>query len=134
MLGVSKTILREAMKSLEAVGILTISGGNGIFVSELDYERLVGHISYAVLGCPEDFDNLVRMRLMIEVAALEYILENADEDDMTRLKRLCDREAHAETPEEYLASDMEFHKELVACAKNHSSSNYARFSTFSSPI
>lgn len=135
MLGISKTILREAMKSLEAVGIVEINVGNGMFVSDVDYSKLVGHLSYAVRRCPQDFIHLVKTRMLLEVGSLDDVLENIQMDDLVRLEDICDREANAETPEEYLECDMGFHKELVACSKNPLIIELsAFFSVFSSHI
>ena len=45
MLGVSRNILREALKSLQAVGLIEIRVGDGTYVTDFDYSRIMSHIS-----------------------------------------------------------------------------------------
>ncbi len=117
-MGVSKTILREALKSLETVGILEIRGGDGIYVSDVDFPALAEHLSFAFLRNPHDIRHLAKTRLIFEVGAVEDVIENADEEDFARLSKICDKLEHAKSVAEHVASDREFHKELVAITHN----------------
>lgn len=118
MLGVSKTILREALKSLESVGIVKINSGNGVFVSEMDYLGLVDNLSFALQIAPHEFKHLVRTRIAVEVGALDEVIENIGDDDFKELERLCDEFERVESVDEYIAVECEFHRGLIAASRN----------------
>ncbi len=117
-LGVSRTVAREALKALEAVGILRISAGNGIYVAEHVFPALVDHISFALLRSPQEFRHLLRTRMAIEVGALEEVLENIDEGDLEALELACAKLESAESAGEYVAAEMEFHGGIIAATRN----------------
>jgi DNA-binding FadR family transcriptional regulator len=47
-LGVSRNVTREAIRALQATGILDIQPGNGIFVAEFGFEALANHFNFVI--------------------------------------------------------------------------------------
>ncbi len=117
-MGVSRTILREALKSLAAVGILEIRGGAGIYVGDADYLALMEHLTFSFMRNPLEFRYLAKARLIFEVGAIEDAIENADADDFIRILKICSRLENAKSVGEHVTNDREFHKELVAMTHN----------------
>jgi GntR family transcriptional regulator, transcriptional repressor for pyruvate dehydrogenase complex len=117
-LGVSRAVTREALKALEAVGILRICAGNGIYTAEHVFPALVDHISFALLRSPQEFQHLLRTRMAIEIGALEEVLEKIDEVDLAALELACVRLESAESVDEYVAAEMEFHGGIIAATRN----------------
>src|SRR2546422_28586 len=48
-LGVGRNSVREAVKSLEAVGILEVRVGSGLFVAELTLDPVLDYLAYVTL-------------------------------------------------------------------------------------
>lgn len=117
-LGVSRTVCREALKSLEAVGLLEISAGNGVFVADQVYPALLDHISFALQRSPQEFRHLLRTRVAIEVGALEEVLDNILDSDFEALELSCRALERASNPEEYVAAEMDFHGGIIAASRN----------------
>ncbi|MDH7602628.1 MAG: FadR/GntR family transcriptional regulator [Armatimonadota bacterium] len=117
-LGVSRNILREALKSLEAVGLIEIKVGDGMYVSDFDYSSVVTHISFALARNGKELDHFLEARLVIEVGALDFVVERLTEDELAKLEEINTRVSGAESVEERAEADLEFHKSLLAIAGN----------------
>ncbi len=117
-LGVSRAVTREALKTLEAVGIVEISAGNGVYVSDRVGPALFNHISFALMRFPQEFRHLAMTRLAIEVGALGEVLANINDTDFSKLENTCRRLECARCADEYIAAEMEFHGGLIAASRN----------------
>ena len=117
-LGVSRTILREALKSLQAIGVLDIRGGGGAFITSLDYLCILDQLSFMLQLHKGQFEHLVKFRFVIESGALEDIVNNMKDEDYSRLEKIARRMETSSTLEEQASTDLEFHRELVATTHN----------------
>jgi len=117
-LGVSRNVLREALKSLDAVGLIEIRVGDGTYVSEFDYSRLAGHVSFAISRSERKLQDFVEARRTLELGALDVIAARIDECALDRLTECNRRLENASSPEEALAADLEFHTELLSIPGN----------------
>lgn len=105
-LGVSRTPLREALKSLASEGLVELIPGRGAVVRQ--FTRKDVH------------DMLVLIRAMEELAA-RLACEVASDDEIRRVRELHDRmRAHYEAGErmEYYRLNQQIHTSLVALADN----------------
>ena len=117
--GVGRSTVREAVKGLVSRGSLEVRQGSGTYVistNPLDEDPLgFGRIEDKYQLSLELFD----VRLMIEPEIASLACKNATEEDLGRLRRLCD-----ETEELYvkghnhIAKDIEFHTCIAQCSKN----------------
>ena len=117
--GVGRSTIREAVKSLASKGILEVRRGSGTYVvntSTLEEDPLgLGSIDDKYKLALELFD----VRLMLEPEIASMACKYAEDEDMARLKRLCD-----ETEELYLkgadhiGKDIEFHTCIAECSRN----------------
>lgn len=117
--GVGRSTIREAVKGLVSRGILEVRRGSGTYVintSPLDEDPLgLGKIEDKYHLALDLFD----VRLMIEPEIASLACRNATEEDLVRLKKLCD-----ETEQLYLSGhnhiskDIEFHTWIAQCSKN----------------
>jgi len=117
-LGVSRNILREALKSLEAVGLIEIRVGDGMYVREFDYTTVMNHISFAVSRTKQNLRHFMYARLIIEVGALEYILQEMTPADMDELEVIQSRYDDVEAVEDHARIDLEFHQKLLSISRN----------------
>jgi DNA-binding GntR family transcriptional regulator len=98
----SRIPVREALKALEAEGLITIRPNSGAWVAELD---------------AEEFDQIYRLREQVEALAIQESIPHLTPEDIARLRELADAVAAAETSEEFLTLDREFHLLTYAGAR-----------------
>jgi GntR family transcriptional regulator, galactonate operon transcriptional repressor len=123
MLGVSRTALREAVKVLEAKGMVEVSHGQGMMArrrqdwNHLDPDVLNWQCEY---GADELFlRNLVEIREIIEPMAAALTAERAEDDRIARVKACyLQLEEHVHDSEAYIQADLAFHNEIIAACGN----------------
>ncbi|MDT0303064.1 GntR family transcriptional regulator [Streptomonospora wellingtoniae] len=104
-LGVSRTPIRDAMQSLEAVGLAM---------------RVRGRYSVAGFDI-EDVRELYQVRRLLEPAGLEELARTWDQEAVDELAGFFDESQRPGPPgpyEEYLARDHAFHKRIVSLTRN----------------
>lgn len=118
-LGVSRTTIREAVKTLVANGILTIERGRGTFVTaQPGAQNDPFGISYL-----EDKKNLVHnwfeMRLILEPANVRLVVERASDEEIQKII-VYEQEAAelilADKP--YAEADQRFHAAIAKATHN----------------
>lgn len=119
MFRVGRSTVREAVKGLVSRGILEVRRGSGTYVistvsPELDLLGL-GRAKDEYRLALELFD----VRLMIEPETAALACRNASEEDLRKLKRLCDEtEALYENGRNHVRRDMDFHTHIAVCSGN----------------
>ncbi|HIZ78543.1 MAG TPA: FadR family transcriptional regulator [Candidatus Lachnoclostridium stercorigallinarum] len=117
--GVGRSTVREAVKGLVSRGILEVRRGSGTYVintspaaeDPLGFGKAEDKYQLAL----ELFD----VRLMIEPEIASLACKNAAEEDIRRLRRLCDEtEALYVGGHNHIAKDIEFHTCIASCSKN----------------
>jgi GntR family transcriptional regulator, transcriptional repressor for pyruvate dehydrogenase complex len=119
--GVSRTVLREAIKHLSAQGLVEEITGRGTFVSKPNLEAVkkslqicLGWHAQAVL------ENLVELRRLIEVEIAELASIHATREDIKNLQQNVshmERSADGKT-ERFVRLDLEFHSLLARATHN----------------
>lgn len=117
-LGISRNILREGLKSLEALGLIDIRVGDGTYVREFDYATVLSHISFAVSRTKQELKHFMHARVVIEVGALDYVISQLDDEDIAGLEEILDRYDESETLESSAKLDLEFHQQLLVLSRN----------------
>ncbi|GHI01124.1 FadR/GntR family transcriptional regulator [Neobacillus kokaensis] len=118
-LQVSRTVIREALISLQAVGILQVKSGGGVYVAEpkLDPIHTILKHRYSTYGVK--IKELMQTREIIELGALRLIIENQIDVDIDHLKALND--SYYETimkNEDTKKYDRLFHESLIKATQN----------------
>ena len=117
-LGVSSRVVREAFKSLESVGIVTIKAGDGAYVSDLSYGRLVDHCAFALERSDQTIEELAAARRAIELGAIEFITAKIDDNAIRKLEGIVESLRNAGSVKEHVDADCEFHKALIGVSGN----------------
>lgn len=117
--GVGRSTVREAVKGLVSKGILEVRRGSGTFVvstSSLEEDPLgLSRFSDKYKLALELFD----VRLMIEPEIAVLACENATEEELDQLQKLCaEVEELCRSGEDHTAKDVEFHTCIARCSKN----------------
>lgn len=118
MLGVSRNILREALKSIEAVGLIEIRVGDGTYVADFDYANVMSAVSFAISRTKQEMKHFVESRLIIEVGAIEGIVSNVQDSDIEELDKLLKGYDGAKSVSEAANWDMKFHEKLLSISYN----------------
>ena len=119
--GVSRPILREAIKALEDKGLILSRQGEGTFVANVIGTVFTEPIVGLIRDHPKASFDYIEFRREIEGSTAAFAAERATEADRTILTRIfrAMEEAHGrETPDEEAAIDVEFHNAIGECAHN----------------
>ncbi|MBV0912185.1 FadR/GntR family transcriptional regulator [Anianabacter salinae] len=120
--GVSRTVLREAMKTLAAKGMIVAKARVGTRVrprhewNMFDSQVLRWHLD----GEPSDsfYEQLFEMRLAFEPHAAGLAARNATDRDIARMGTCVDAMRRAEDETAFSLADLEFHRAVFDAAGN----------------
>ena len=119
---VSRTVIREAMKLLEARGLIEILTGNGVFVSQPDTSIVTRSLGmYLHLqGTVQDSEFKVHeLRRILEVEIAGLAAERATAAELEQLRQIIERMSAADQPREQVAMlDLEYHITLAQATHN----------------
>jgi DNA-binding FadR family transcriptional regulator len=118
-LGVSRTALREALRGLEATGMIETRHGVGRRVKAFGFGPIADHLAYSLTVDLGSILDLLDVRRALELAFLPAAiagLNDAQLDELDEHVRRMHDEAAAHRP--FGAVDMDFHQTLFAAVDN----------------
>ncbi len=119
ILGVSRTCVREAIKSLESLGLVNVRQRIGATVLEPSAANLLNAEQFSVAIQSQQTDDLLEFRKIMEVGLASLAAEKADDADITALKSALDRyRTELSTTGVDCTTDMSFHAALAKASKN----------------
>jgi GntR family transcriptional repressor for pyruvate dehydrogenase complex len=117
--GVSRTVVREAVRALVAKGVIEVRSGSGLRVAAVDAAAVSESMSLFLRGGGIDFEKVHEVRLLLEMHIASLAAERATEDDVGRLREVHARmEREAGDVEAAARDDLEFHR-LIALATHN---------------
>lgn len=118
-LQVGRSAVREAYRSLEAIGVIEIKPGEGTFVREMGSKSMTDIISLAVLTGKNSIAELLELRKIVEVEAAALAAQRRTEEDMQMIQLALNEMAN-DIQKGNLgdASDIKFHYAICAAAHN----------------
>lgn len=119
-LGVSRLVIREATRTLEARGLLESAQGRRLAVAAPSPAALSHLLDLAIRRDGEALLDLIDVRLAIEVHAARLAAERATDDDIETMEAaiVAMDELQDEVPEALVRVDLDFHFALVRAARN----------------
>lgn len=121
-LAVSRTAVREAIKTLSAVGLVEIRRGNGTFIATNSMDAPVELLALSLVLAKTTKASLVELRQVFEHACGELVVKNATGEDFAALEAQVQRFAEAvqtHQPASVLRKlDQEFHDMLFDATHN----------------
>jgi GntR family transcriptional regulator, transcriptional repressor for pyruvate dehydrogenase complex len=119
--GVSRVTVREALRVLEANGLVEIRVGarGGAFVRSPSKERVgEGILDYLTMSAVTSGD-VTELRMVLELGIIPLVCERATEQDIEDLLALCHRAREALASGTYdVSMSVEFHTRVAQCAHN----------------
>jgi GntR family transcriptional regulator, transcriptional repressor for pyruvate dehydrogenase complex len=117
-LGVSRTSLREAVRILDAYGLIESTQGGGTYVTDRFTENVFDFLGFGSRLSAVNFRHLLQTRFIIETGAVETAPDAILEPSLSGLSDLAGR-MHSENSVVNLGSlDARFHEALVDLAGN----------------
>lgn len=122
-LGVSRTSLREALKTLGGLGVLVAKKRGGTFIATSGSKSMLDPLLFNLIIEKGSTDELFELRVLLEVDAIELVIRKASDQDLEQLAAELDRFERC-IPDgdlDLLAQlDLEFHLKLLEITKNSS--------------
>ena len=120
-LSVSRSSLREAIRMLEATGVLVVRPGRGTWIRD-DYRQPVtdGWLSW-LPSHQKDVTELLEMRETLEVQAASLAAERASVNQLATIETAwaeMQRAAQAEDPDALVAADTSLHEAIAEASGN----------------
>lgn len=119
--GVSRVTIRDALRTLEATGLVEIRVGarGGAFVTVPQPEYVGEGLANMLLLSSSSPEDVTEARMIFELGAIRLLCERRTEEDLAALEEICGRaEAALESGDFDVRLSAEFHVRLATCAHN----------------
>jgi GntR family transcriptional regulator, transcriptional repressor for pyruvate dehydrogenase complex len=117
--GVSRPVVREALRMLEARGVIRTKNGRGAVIQPISHELLRDYFSRAVSLRKESLVELLEVRKGLEVESASLAAQRATDPELERISDLVRAMGaalgHAQT---YAELDAQVHLEIASAAHN----------------
>lgn len=119
LLGVGRSSVREALKSMTNMGLLTAKRSEGTFIKKADSESLRTYFQWNVFLETNTLMDLIEAREVIELTIITKVAKKHTEDDIRSLRgTVRAMEEGKDSLEKTTKSDIDFHTTLVNVAGN----------------
>lgn len=122
--GVGRNSIREAIKQLQAFGILFIKRADGTFVTDSYQQPMLDPMLYSLILKKRDWSDFVQLRSVIDIGTLHAALANHDVVQivprLTELVKETAQEMRSAEPSvnKILELDLEFHRTIAQTLGN----------------
>ncbi|MER6975551.1 FadR/GntR family transcriptional regulator [Streptomyces carpinensis] len=119
--GVSRVTVREALRVLEASGLVTVRVGahGGAFLTTPSPERLGEGLADLLSLAPLTAANVTEARMIVELGILPLVVDRATEEDVAALLEMVEEGAQALREDRYeMGMSAAFHIRVAACTHN----------------
>jgi DNA-binding FadR family transcriptional regulator len=126
--GVSRSVIREAMKILASQGLVRVEQGRGSFVNEVDHGPLRRQLEIALLRSEsetgqkpgmDDWDALLDLRSVLEVGAASRAAQHATPEEIDDMQAAIDAmKRHPGDAAACSQDDFNFHLALARATRN----------------
>jgi DNA-binding FadR family transcriptional regulator len=117
--GVSRGSIRDALRTLETIGLLETRHGQGTFPHELSVDRLVAPLASVMAYRSDLQDELLDVRRMFEPAVARVAALRATEEDLADLGRILDTQRQkVKIGQSAIVEDTAFHAILARSTRN----------------
>jgi len=117
-LGVSRNVVRQAVSSLEALGVVQVAHGRGIYVGNLADTNVFRQLATWINVSELDNAEYLEVRAIFERGIYEILLERMTDEDLDRFESLAVAMREATDPTEMQQRHDVFHQAVLAATGN----------------
>lgn len=118
-LGVGRSAVREAVKSLQILGVLDVKPKEGIVVKRFNFDPIIENLEYGLLVDNSHILELLDLRIALENAYLTSAIEHTTIAQLKELRDIIyDMERKTANGQTILEEDMKFHVAMYANVDN----------------
>ncbi len=115
----SPASVREALKSLEASGLLTMKPGSGVFVAELNSQTMGECLTSILRIRKTSIDEITQARVILEPTIVRLASRNRSAEDLDKLEmNIRESSQLAESHQSGHAKNIEFHALIAEATHN----------------
>lgn len=118
-LGVSRTVIREALTRLRTMGLVETKKKQGAVLTNPDVLLPLRKIFHPSILDDSTLRDIFEMRLALEMGMSDFVVQRVTDSDIEDLERIVDRE-NSETGSDVsdIASELAFHGKLYSISQN----------------
>ena len=134
-LGVGRNSVREAIKKLEAYGVVYIKRAEGTFVSETYNRRMLDPMLYGMILQKDSWQDLIELRRVLDIGTLDVVISHqVTEEQLDTLKACVEQMERAMDVEKpsvtaIMEADSEFHMAIARFTGNEQLVNITDYIT-----
>lgn len=117
--GVSRTVMREALKILTERRMVSVTAGSGAYITRPDANDLSVVVNRLIQTHDIDYLDAYDVRIVLEAAGAAQCAQRATDDELKRMEKLLefvrDRSISLSTR---IEKDLEFHMYVAKCSHN----------------
>ncbi|WP_119070779.1 FadR/GntR family transcriptional regulator [Aggregatilinea lenta] len=118
-LGVGRSSIREAMKSLQSLGIVRVQRGEGFFVRKWNLDPVLETLSYGICFNPAAFRELLQIRIWLESATIGEVVARITPREIAELDTIMQAwKARSDSKAAFADLDEQFHNVLYQTLEN----------------
>lgn len=117
--GVSRNVMREAMKALKERDLIVQRNGDGTYIAKPDSHSMIAVLNRIITINNIQYSDVYEMRLILEPAATAKVARSITAGQIAQLERLIDKMVESES--DYIARadyDLQFHRQIIEYAGN----------------
>lgn len=117
-LGVGRSVIREALKSLTLLGLVEVRQGDGTYLQSRGSNLLPLSFDWGLLLGDHQLQDTIEARCELEMVLVGLAAERRDRQDLDDLAELLRRMQDAEDTGSFVNADVGFHLRIAKAAKN----------------
>ncbi len=118
-LGASRSAVREALRSLEALGMIEVKHGKGRFLRAFDVASIASNLAYSLTFDAASIRDLLEVRRTLETSFIAQATRKLEASRIDRLYAIVEQMAlSADAGRAFIEEDMAFHKVLFGALHN----------------
>lgn len=119
-LQIGRSSLREALRAVEALGLIEVRAGSGSYVTKDTGKIFRKPIELGLFSGSQSIEELIEARAVFELGLVDLIVDHIDEKALEELEDAVEQmEASGEDLEKVLAADFLFHQILYRTTRNN---------------
>jgi len=122
LLGISRSVVREALSRLQHVGLIETRKKRGIVVKEANPIKIFDEYMPFIMKDSKKRNDMAYFRYILESGAIEFVVENGHKEDLKKIKEAALRyKSTAEKNSSHRTlhlADMKFHTSILNASGN----------------